>query len=383
MKKIFIIFIFLLTATAQISAFNANRVDAKLQNLHKIIDRKYISNNKKAKLYELIKSEIEKVKSPKNSKIANYILKNIQKHQIENWLDSFLIDAHESGNLSNYELIQKEFLIGKFPYRAIRSFNQNSKDKLLIVNLENFETSIVYKENIKLKDSVSSSLKSSFKFLQDSLIQNMKLTKNYLQNQWVKHALNPKNDEIYLSADFCPSEKHWFESDILEKFMEKWHKHVAIALTEAWYKNHKKDFAKLIQRQKSWKMYITWVNHTKTHPYHHWVSYDKNFILSHWLNLHNEIVDVEKLLIKYWEIPSIFLRYPWLISNIDIHKKVIYKYNLIPLWADAWLAKWEKPKEWSIVLIHGNKNEPRWIVLMKKLLRSKKWSYWKLEDTVK
>ena len=43
-------------------------------------------------------------------------------------------------------------------------------------------------------------------------------------------------------------------------------------------------------------------------------------------------------------------------------------YFLIPLGANAWIAKNEPIQKGSIILIHGNKNEPQGIAMMEKKL---------------
>jgi hypothetical protein len=48
--------------------------------------------------------------------------------------------------------------------------------------------------------------------------------------------------------------------------------------------------------------------------------------------------------------------------------------GLIPLGSNAWLNKGEKPQPGSIVLIHGNGNEPRGVHLFMKALEQKKLS---------
>jgi len=47
--------------------------------------------------------------------------------------------------------------------------------------------------------------------------------------------------------------------------------------------------------------------------------------------LEDEILDIEKKLIENAQIPSIFMRFPGLISNEKVFKNVVYKYGLIPL----------------------------------------------------
>ena len=54
-----------------------------------------------------------------------------------------------------------------------------------------------------------------------------------------------------------------------------------------------------------------------------------------------------------------------------MYKEVVYKYWLIPIWSNTWLAKWEKIKSNSIILIHWNKNEPAWIKIFDKILDKK------------
>ena len=42
-------------------------------------------------------------------------------------------------------------------------------------------------------------------------------------------------------------------------------------------------------------------------------------------------------------------------------EKIKNKFFLIPLGANAWIAKSQKPQNGSIILVHGNKNEPQGI----------------------
>ena len=56
--------------------------------------------------------------------------------------------------------------------------------------------------------------------------------------------------------------------------------------------------------------------------------------------------------------PSVFFRFPGLVSRPDVFEKVV-ALGLVPLGSDAWLAKSRQPPaEGSIVLVHANGNEP-------------------------
>ncbi|ASV33309.1 hypothetical protein GWK90_09385 [Candidatus Hamiltonella defensa] len=81
----------------------------------------------------------------------------------------------------------------------------------------------------------------------------------------------------------------------------------------------------------------------------------------------------EKLLLEKNELPSVFFRFPGLVSDEKTVKKV-NQFGLIPVGSDAWLAKGEKAKPGSIILIHGNGNEPKGIEIASKLIKNHiKW----------
>ena len=85
-------------------------------------------------------------------------------------------------------------------------------------------------------------------------------------------------------------------------------------------------------------------------------------------NLKKEILGLEKLLIEKGETPSIFFRFPGLVSNPSLMRALRETYFLIPLGADAWIAKNQTITEGSLILVHGNKNEPLGIKLLEKKL---------------
>jgi len=290
-----------------------------------------------------------------------------------------LVFASEIWKVTDLEVFNQEFSIWSKDYFILRKFKQNNLEKYLVVEDKTYNTFVINSEYIKDKEPFWEIYNnSSYKKNLDLVYKNrtIKKWKKYLQNAWLKSALNKEKNNIYLTADFCPSYKKWFEDKIIEKFINKWNNNIWIAITSVWINWHKKDFQKLIQYKNSWLLNITWINHTKTHKYNYSHDYSTTFILTPGLVLEDEILDVEKKLIENAQTPSIFLRFPWLISNEKIFKAVIYKYWLIPLWANAWLAKWEKIKNNSIILIHWNKNEPRWIVIFDKILNKKSSFYY-------
>ena len=83
-----------------------------------------------------------------------------------------------------------------------------------------------------------------------------------------------------------------------------------------------------------------------------------------------EVLETEKAMLKNGLMPSVFFRFPGLVSD----QQLVYRitdFGLIPVGSDAWLAKGQQPHAGSIVLIHGNGNEPVGVNDFIKLLQSK------------
>ena len=82
-------------------------------------------------------------------------------------------------------------------------------------------------------------------------------------------------------------------------------------------------------------------------------------------------VTAEQLLLENGLIPSPFFRFPGLVADGTLLAR-LRELSLIPLGSNAWLAKGEQPEDGSVILVHGNGNEPRGIELLMPLLRSER-----------
>jgi hypothetical protein len=133
---------------------------------------------------------------------------------------------------------------------------------------------------------------------------------------------------------------------------------VVIAISEAWIKEEEANFNYIKSLEKANKLAITWVNHSKTHPVN-----DGKFLTAKNVDFAKEVLDVEKILLEKGEIPSVFFRFPGLVSNEELRAE-LSKLSLIPLDSNAWLAKGEKVKNGSMILIHGNGNEPSGVKML-------------------
>ena len=101
---------------------------------------------------------------------------------------------------------------------------------------------------------------------------------------------------------------------------------------------------------------ITWTNHTYTHPYRKGVAETANFLLLPGVDADNEILETERLLIANGQTPSLFFRFPGLVSSSPL-MQAVRRNHLISLGADAWLALNQKPRDGSVILVHPNGNE--------------------------
>jgi peptidoglycan/xylan/chitin deacetylase (PgdA/CDA1 family) len=137
---------------------------------------------------------------------------------------------------------------------------------------------------------------------------------------------------------------------------------VALSISGLWLIHHFDDFRWLVEQRNSRALDILWVNHTYHHPYHRRLPDDANFLLATGVDPQEEILDTERLLIANGETPSLFFRFPGLVSS-DPLMQAVSQFHLVTLGADAWLALGQKPGRGSIVLVHPNGNEPKGLAL--------------------
>lgn len=202
----------------------------------------------------------------------------------------------------------------------------------------------------------------------------------------------PKETGISLTADLCPShrplDKRIF-TDIFNEFKKvEQPVPVALSVTGIWMRQHPQDLEWLKQMQAKHEIYITWINHSFNHHVSLKAPLKENFLLEPGTDISYEVLETEKAMLKNGLLPSVFFRFPGLVSD----QQLVYKitdFGLIPVGTDAWLAKGQQPQAGSIVLIHGNGNEPTGVNDFIKLLQSKtqsiakkQWLLYDLRESV-
>lgn len=279
-------------------------------------------------------------------------------------------------NFENIKRYKVNFALAtKFNERliAIRSFTNANQKYLLLVNPQTLDTRVDVADNYSLSNLAFGNVQAIFK--KSSYVKALEIALQNgqsLQNAGIDHAI-PKEKGIALTIDLCPSHKS-LDRIIFQALMNEFKQietpvPLAISVSGKWILKHQNDldWLKSLAAQKG--LVITWVNHSYNHEVNN-LPLSKNFLLAKDTNLDIEVLANEKLMLEKGLIPSVFFRFPGLVSDQQIVGQ-IENYGLIPIGSDAWLAKGQQANAGSIVLIHGNGNEEIGVKDFIQLLKSK------------
>ena len=194
-----------------------------------------------------------------------------------------------------------------------------------------------------------------------------------LQDAGITHGF-PKEKGITLTVDLCPSHKA-LDRIIFTQLITEFKKieqpvPIALSITGRWMLTHADDLNWLKELINNKQIDVTWVDHSYNHHFSPTAPLRTNFLLEPGTDMNFEILGTELAMLKHGLLPSVFFRFPGLVSDQQVVDKVL-AYGIIPVGSDAWLAKGQQPSAGSIVLIHGNGNEPLGVADFIKLLKSK------------
>jgi hypothetical protein len=180
---------------------------------------------------------------------------------------------------------------------------------------------------------------------------------------------------ISLTVDLCPS-RHPLDRELFVELVREMSPAerpvpVAIAVTGYWMQVHGEDLAWLIDQARSGALAITWINHSYNHRVDPAAPPSRNFLLEPGTDVRGEVLATERALLKHGLTPSVFFRFPGLVSSPRLDA-TIADFGLIVVGSDAWLAKGQAPRPGSIVLVHGNGNEPLGVRRFLALLRTER-----------
>lgn len=287
-------------------------------------------------------------------------------------LNCSLTFAQGFETIKDYKLAFFNATDGKEQLIALRSFKNNDQRYLLLVNPQTLQTKIGLADNYSISKTEYRQILSTFKntpYIQSLILASQK--DNQLQNAGIDHSI-PNEKGITLTIDLCLSHKS-LDRIIFQSVFDEFKKielpvPLGVSVSGKWMLKHTDDLNWLKQLVENGELNITWINHS----YHHEVNalpIAENFLLAPGTDLNVEILENEKLMLKNGLIPSVFFRFPGLVSDKILIDK-IEQYGLIPIGSDAWLAKGQQVHAGSIVLIHGNGNEETGVDDFLRLLRT-------------
>lgn len=306
----------------------------------------------------------------------------------------FLTHVSSGQVISNYRSFPGWGILKKDAGEVIilREFEREKHSWYFTVSPNSINTAVVRSDSIRVIPASWESLYAKFSGTAYILaLQQVEANSSALQDAGLR-SFKPSQKGIDLTIDLCPSHRPLDRivfSDLIRE-MAKVEKPVplSVSITGQWINKHPKDLNWLDSLDRKGDLDIVWINHTYNHYTAKNVPLDRNFMLAPGTNLKEEVMNVEIALIEKDMLPSVFFRFPGLVSDREIFNRVV-NLGLIPVGSDAWLAKGQWPKDGSIVLIHANGNEPLgvhdFITLLSKKkeeVLSRRWELFDLRESL-
>ena len=295
-------------------------------------------------------------------------------------------------SVKNYQVYYGSAKRNTQDWLILRKFEDRGKTYVLLVEPHDLHTKIDEIEPYTVTPMTLAQARKYFAATAyEKAISKAEKQSKTIQDAGIQRGM-PEETGITLTADLCPSHRpldRRIFTDIFAEF-KKVERPVPIALsvTGLWMNDHQADLAWIKDLQQKQEIYITWINHSYNHRVSKTLPLTQNFLLENGTDIYTEVTKTEIDMLKNGLLPSAFFRFPGLVSD----QQLVYRITdlgLIPIGTDAWLAKGQQPQAGSIVLIHGNGNEPVGVDDFIKLLRSKtqaivnkQWLLYDLRESV-
>jgi hypothetical protein len=257
---------------------------------------------------------------------------------------------------------------------VLRKFTLNDKLHYLIVNPDNLITSIQPADGLPVFEETWENISKEYKnTVYFRALADAQTHPDARQDAGITHLFTHQKG-VELTVDLCPSH-HPMDRVLFVELVKKFNKKqkpvpIGVAISGLWMEKHPEDLAWLLDLEKKGEIAVTWINHS----YHHYVwknlSLGNNFLLGKKVDMNFEVLQNEVEMIEKGLTPSVFFRFPGLVSDKKLMEKIM-AFGLIPIGSDAWLGKNQRLQNGSIVLVHANGNEPIGIKRFLKLIRQK------------
>ena len=246
------------------------------------------------------------------------------------------------------------------PRVVLRRFEQGGRQRALLVDPATLRTEVAAAGRVPAACSSWAAVRAAVRETPyGRALAEAERNQTGLQDAGVVHTL-PSGAGVVLTVDLCPSrrplERSLFEQTIAAFEPEQRPVPVAVAITGVWMAEHPDDLAWLLDLVHRGQADITWIDHSFHHRFMPGAPLARNFLLEPRTDLEAEILRTEQAMLDHGMTPSVFFRFPGLVSSRALFDRVV-AHGLIPVGSDAWLAKGQRPTRGSIVLVHGNGND--------------------------
>lgn len=285
------------------------------------------------------------------------------------------------GAVSDYQPVFKAFYDESRTLRvAIRSFRRGGEDFFLVLDPYRFSLTETASATVLSSPATGDAPLWGTPFY--GALQRLTSPPYHLQNDGLRHSEHPVPG-YFLTADLCPAKKPLDRRfvEAMGTLPQKSPIPVALMVSGLWIQRHESDLAWLREKESSGMLSITWVNHSFTHAFDPSAPLERNFLLTPKTDFLHEVLALERLLIEQGIAPSPFFRFPGLVSSRRLVEE-LRNLSLIPIGSDAWLAKGETAKPGSVVLVHGNGNEPEGIRLLLSLWEGQREAFARGQTTL-
>jgi hypothetical protein len=239
---------------------------------------------------------------------------------------------------------------------AVRRYRNGSEDLSLVLDPYRFEFRIVASEKILSAEAAGKDAWRDTPFAR--ALSRYTAPPHHFRNSGLRESGRPVKG-VFLTADLCPSRKP-LDRRFIEttaSLPQKAPVPLTLMVTGPWIRRHEADFAWIREQALAGRLSITWGNHSFSHFYDPVVPSARNFLLRPGTDLTKEALSLELLLLDHGVMPSPFFRFPGLLSDMRLIEG-LRDLSLLPIGGNAWLAKGEQPTAGSVILVHGNGNEP-------------------------
>lgn len=258
---------------------------------------------------------------------------------------------------------------------VLRKLQRNNHTFYFVLSPQSLDTKIISADSIDVNSANWEKIR--VQYASTPYITALQQSEKYndtIQDAGFKHFRSSQKG-IDLTIDLCPSprplDRIVFTEIIQEMVLVEKPVPLAISITGRWINKHPKDLDWLDSLIKIGDLSVVWINHSYNHYTSKNVPLKMNFLLAPGTDINAEVLNTEMDLLQRNIVPSIFFRFPGLVSDHNIYDKVL-DLGLIPVGCDAWLAKGQRPENGSIVLIHANGNEPLGVKEFINLLKTKR-----------